>query len=70
EVVQRTAICVARRRDRDVGVHQVEERAEERESFSAGRDHRVAGLEQGAAIRDERMGSLGADTPGGDRARY
>ncbi len=37
---------------------------------SAGRDRQVAGLEQGAAIRDERMGSLGADTPGSDHARY
>ncbi len=54
----------------DAGVHQIKERAEKRESSSAGRDHRLAGLEQGAAIRDERMGSLGTDTPGSDRARH
>ncbi len=57
EVVQRSAIGVGRRRGRDAGVHQVKERAEKRESSPAGCDHRLAGLEQGAAICDERMDS-------------
>ncbi|MFN9979569.1 MAG: hypothetical protein ACK53Y_06640, partial [bacterium] len=68
EAVQRTTIRTARGRGRDAGVRQVEERAGERESPSAGRDHRMAGLEQGAAIRDERVGGLRTDTPGSDRA--
>jgi hypothetical protein len=51
-------------------MRQVEERAGERESSSAGRDHRMAGLEQGAAIRDERVGNLRTDTPGSNRARH
>ncbi len=45
-------------------MHQVKERAEKRESSSARCDHRMAGLEQGAAVRDERMDGLGTDTLG------
>jgi hypothetical protein len=49
-------------------VRQVKERAERRKSPPAGRDHRMPGLEQGATVRDERVGNPGADNPGGDRA--
>jgi hypothetical protein len=58
------------RKGRDAGVHQVKERAGKRETSSAGRDRRMAGLEQGAAIRDEWMDNFGTDTPGSDRARH
>ncbi len=42
--------------------------AETHEGPPAGCDHRVVGLEQGTAIRDERVGNPGADAFGGDRA--
>ena len=65
EAVQRTTVHIARRRSRDAGVHQIEERTERCKSPPARRDHRVVRLEQGAAIRDERVGSLlpGATAP-------
>jgi hypothetical protein len=44
---------------RDAGVHQIKERAEKRESSSAGLGHQLAGL-----------GSLGTDIPRSDRARH
>jgi hypothetical protein len=70
EAVWRTAVCAARRRSRDAGVCQVKERAGGRKSPPTGLDHRLAGLEQGPAVRDERVGNPGANTPGGDRTCY
>jgi hypothetical protein len=61
---------VLRRGSRDAGMRQVEERTEGRKSPPAGRDHRVVGLEQGAAVCDERVDNPGTDAPGGDRTCY
>jgi hypothetical protein len=68
KAVRRTTVRITRRGSLDTGVRQVKERAERRKSPPAGRDHRMAGLEQGATVRNERVANPGADAPRGDRS--